>query len=238
MKILIADDEALWANLIKGIFEGHNFEVIVTLNGREVVDLAAKEKVDLILLDVNFPDTNGFLICEKASSDPRTESIPVVLLTAQSDPSDLKHGLECGASDYVEKHSSSLELLARVESILKNKNRIKNFYTYEAIVENSPYSIAIIKDAKIGYANKTFLRDFGYENFNELKDIEFINFVIDDDIPVFQSLIDQVNESNNVEFFAFTGKKKNQETVKIEASLKKIQINADIAFAFSCKIVN
>jgi PAS domain S-box-containing protein len=238
MKILIADDEALWANLIKGIFEGHNFEVFVTLNGNEVVEIAAKEKVDLILLDVNFPNTNGFLICEKITTDLRTKAIPVVLLTAQSDPSDLKHGLECGATDYVEKQSSSLELLARVQSIIKHKARFKNFYTYESIIEDSPLSIGLISNEKIIYVNKTFLRDFGFEKMEDIIGSDCFNLMVEEDIPYFKSLMDQVNTSSHVEFFSFTVKEKDNNTIKFDASLKKIQINDETALLLNCKPVN
>jgi DNA-binding response OmpR family regulator len=235
MKILISDDEALWANLIKGIFEGHGYEILVTVKGKEVPDLAIKEKVDLVLLDVNFPDTNGFDILEKLQSNPASRIIPVVLLTAQVDPSDLKRGLELGASDYVEKNSSSLELLARAQSVLRRKTRFQNFYNYDSIFNNFPYALSLIQDGKIVFCNSTFRVLFGFEESDNLNAIKYDDIISEDDIPLYKSIYDQVLTHERTEYFKCRGKKYNNTEINLKVSLNKIKIIVDDAVLFCCQ---
>jgi DNA-binding response OmpR family regulator len=235
MKILISDDETLWANLIKGIFEGHGYDILVTIKGKEVPEIAVREKVDLILLDVNFPDTNGFDILEKLRSNPASSVIPVVLLTAQSDPSDLKRGLELGASDYVEKNSSSLELLARVQSVLRRKVRFQNFYNYDSVFNNLPYAVSLIRDNGIVFCNSTFRKLFGFEESDNLNILKYSDVVFEDDIPLFTSIYEQVLTHDRIEYFQCRGKKYNNESVNLKISLNKIKVIVDELVLFCCQ---
>lgn len=237
MKILIADDEVLWANLIKGILEGHNYQVVITLKGKEVSDLAYRENVDMVLLDVNFPDGNGFDICHQIKSNVHTEDIPVILLTAQSDPSDLKRGLEFGASDYVEKHSSSLELLARVQAVLRQRQKTNILYNYKNIVENSLYLIALISGDKFIFANRKFLGTFGFADLNEIIQIEYKNTIADDDVNTIQSMINEVMQTDEIKHLNYRGKKKSGEIINLKAGINRIKIISDFVIALYCKVV-
>ncbi len=170
-KILIADDEALWANLIKSVLESHGYNVIVTTKASEIVDIALKEEVDLILLDITFPDMNGLDICKSITTNPETEHIGVILLTSQTDPSDVKRGLEAGANDYVEKQASSLELIARMQAVLKNRKKYISLLFLKSILENSPYPVFSICNDQISFASKKIISLLKYteEEFLKLK---------------------------------------------------------------------
>jgi PAS domain S-box-containing protein len=191
-KILIADDEALWANLIKGIMEGHGYQVFVTTHAAEVVKLAISEDVDLILLDINFPDMSGLEICQTISSNPETEHISILLLTSQSDPSDLKRGLESGANDYVEKQSSSLELIARMQAVLRKRKKYNALLFLKSLLENSPYPVLTLKEEKITYINHKFAALLQHPGNEELLNLNISDLMHEDELEDFKKHLSDV----------------------------------------------
>ena len=200
-KILIADDEALWANLIRGIMEGHGYQVFVTTHATEVVKMAIAEDVDLILLDINFPDMSGLDICQTISSNSDTEHISILLLTSQSDPSDLKRGLESGANDYVEKQSSSLELIARMQAVLRKRKKYNALLFLKSLLENSPYPVLTIKDEKISYINHKFTALLKHSGSEELLNNPVSTFIYEDELEDFNMHLNNViNSKTNYEF--------------------------------------
>jgi len=200
-KILIADDEALWANLIKGIMEGHGYQVFVTIKSSEVINIAVREDVDLVLLDINFPDINGLEICQSLSSNPETEHIAVLLLTSQCDPSDLKRGLEAGASDYVEKQSSSLELIARMQAVLRKRKKTNALLFLRSVLEKSPYPVLTLRDEKITYVSNKLYSLLNYENGEEVQNLQIKDLIHEDEIDDFNKHLNIVDsEKTNYEF--------------------------------------
>jgi PAS domain S-box-containing protein len=202
-KILIADDEALWANLIKGIMEGHGYQVFVTTHSSEVVKMAVSEDVDLILLDINFPDINGLEICQTISSNPDTEHISILLLTSQSDPSDLKKGLEAGANDYVEKQSSSLELIARMQAVLRKRKKYNALLFLKSLIENSPYPVLTIKEEKISYINNKFAALLKYSSDEELLNAQISSFIHEDEQENFSKQLNSIIDKKGKYEFPF-----------------------------------
>ena len=179
-KILIADDEILWLNLIKGTLEKNGYQVYITTHASEVEQLAISNNVDLALLDINFPDDDGLTICNKLKSNPKTEHIAVIMLTAQGDPTDLKKGFESGANDYIEKQASSLELLERIKALLKAKDKIYSLFVYKNLFDNSPYPMMTIKEETINNINQKFTDILKYNNPKELINSN-ISLLIDED---------------------------------------------------------
>lgn len=118
-RILVIDDLPENVFMLKDRLEQEGYEVLTAYNGKSGIEKAQSELPDLILLDVMMPDINGFEVCKILVDDSRTSDIPIILVTAKTDPEDIKEGLDAGAYDYIKKPINKIELLARVKSELK-----------------------------------------------------------------------------------------------------------------------
>jgi DNA-binding response OmpR family regulator len=116
--ILVAEDEQDIRNLIAFSLQYVGYTVIQAANGEEAVEKAPKAQPDLIMLDVRMPKLNGYEACRKLKSLPSTQRIPVVFLSARGQETEIKHGLELGAEEYILKPFAPDELQQRVKSIL------------------------------------------------------------------------------------------------------------------------
>ena len=121
-KILIVDDEPANLFLLELILED-NYTIVKTNNGREALDLIEKEVPDLILLDIMMPGMDGLEVCKAIVSNELTKDIPIILVTAKIQDEDVEKGLNLGATDYIKKPISDVELKARVKSALRIKHR-------------------------------------------------------------------------------------------------------------------
>jgi two-component system phosphate regulon response regulator PhoB len=115
--VLIVDDEKDLRALLDFNLRQAGYRTVQAANGSEALARAATHRPDLILLDLNLPDLPGTDVCRQLKSDPSTESIPVVMLTARSGEEDRVRGFELGAEDYVPKPFSIRELLLRLEVV-------------------------------------------------------------------------------------------------------------------------
>jgi len=113
-KILIVDDVVSNVLLLKILLTNEKFQVCTASNGNMCVEQAKKEHPDLILLDVMMPDISGFDTAVILKKDPETQDIPIIFLTALNNPSDLVHGFQVGASDFLTKPFNKEELVIRV----------------------------------------------------------------------------------------------------------------------------
>ncbi|HRE42013.1 MAG TPA: response regulator [Ignavibacteria bacterium] len=123
IKVLVVDDEKDIVDLLKYNLEKENeFEVITAYNGKEALDILQTDKPALILLDIMMPELNGFEVCKKLKSEPSTNKIPVIFLTAKENEIDEIVGLELGADDYIQKPISPRKVMARIKSVLRRSN--------------------------------------------------------------------------------------------------------------------
>ena len=120
--ILIVEDEPPIQELIRFNLENSNYSVITCDSGEEVEDIVQADKPDLILLDIMLPGINGLEICKRLQADTTSQKIPIIILSALGEESDIINGLELGASDYISKPFSPKILLARVKSALRRSN--------------------------------------------------------------------------------------------------------------------
>jgi two-component system, OmpR family, phosphate regulon response regulator PhoB len=118
-RVLVADDEADVAELIRYHLKAAGFEVDVVTDPGVVIARSRAFQPDLVILDVMMPDISGFQLCRLMRADPTLASVPVVFLTAKSQPDDRVQGLELGADDYITKPFIPKELVLRVQSILR-----------------------------------------------------------------------------------------------------------------------
>jgi two-component system phosphate regulon response regulator PhoB len=118
-KVLIVEDEAPLAELLRYNLEAEGFRVSSVESGEEAELTVAEDKPDLIILDWMLPAVSGIELCRRFRSKSETRSIPILMLTARGEESDRIRGLSTGADDYVVKPFSLPELMARVKAILR-----------------------------------------------------------------------------------------------------------------------
>jgi PAS domain S-box-containing protein len=121
--ILNVDDDEGCRYAVTRILELNNFRVHEAGNAADALRLARSEQPDLVLLDINLPDLNGFEVCRRLKSEPATSRIPVVHITASStNPGDMARGLESGADNYLVEPVEPEVLLATINSILRARH--------------------------------------------------------------------------------------------------------------------
>ncbi|NIK70472.1 MULTISPECIES: response regulator transcription factor [unclassified Paenibacillus] len=116
IQILIADDDLEIAELIKIYLTNEGYQVLIAGNGREAMELIAKESVQLMILDVMMPEMNGLEVVRAVRAE---YGIPILMLSAKAEDMDKIMGLTTGADDYMVKPFNALELIARVKSLLR-----------------------------------------------------------------------------------------------------------------------
>ncbi len=192
-KILIIEDEV---NMIEGLrfnLEARDYIVIASQDGETGLKRAVEEQPDLILLDLMLPGINGYEVCKKLKeSNPE---IPIVMLTAKSQESDIITGLDLGADDYITKPFSILELLARINAMLRRsgtnstipdpfqfRNIEINFRKYEAFKDGktlkmSPREYEILhylleRKGEVVTRDDLLNQVWGYESFPYTRTID------------------------------------------------------------------
>ena len=118
-RILIADDEPFNRELLEAFLSEGNYELEYAADGQETLDKTASFKPDLILLDVMMPKLSGYEVCEKLKKEPETSSVMILMVTALSDLGDVERAVAVGCDDFLSKPINQIELLIRVENLLK-----------------------------------------------------------------------------------------------------------------------
>ena len=120
-RILVAEDEAYILKMLDFRLKSLGHEILGAVDGGQALEIATREKPDLILLDIMMPVMNGFQVLRRLKSQEETKNIPVIMLTAKSQEKDIVTGLESGAADYVTKPFNFAELIARVNRALTSR---------------------------------------------------------------------------------------------------------------------
>ena len=118
-KILVVDDEPSVVDYVETILHNWKYETCSCENGSSLMDIVAAEKPDLILLDVMLPDIDGITLCHRLKSNPKTNSIPVIMLTSLTDVTTVHEAILYGASDYVSKPVDVPSLKTKIEKAFK-----------------------------------------------------------------------------------------------------------------------
>jgi two-component system alkaline phosphatase synthesis response regulator PhoP len=137
-KVLIVDDNNQNVELLQAYLDSLPVEVIVAGDGLEAMEKVSSDQPDLILLDIMMPRMSGFEVCQKLKSNPSTRDIPIIMITALNEISDIERGVECGTDDFLTKPVNKLELLTRVKSLLRLrhlKNELERALAYMADLE-------------------------------------------------------------------------------------------------------
>ena len=147
--ILIIDDTKLNLEMMKAMLQGE-YRILTATNGQDGLHLARTEKIDLILLDVEMTGMDGFETCARLKSDPATENIPVIFVTARDEVSEETKGLALGAIDYIIKPFRAPIVKARVRNHVRMKQQQDQLHQtnlhlrqLSAAVEQSPVSVGL-----------------------------------------------------------------------------------------------
>ena len=117
-RILIVEDEAELVEMIKMRLEAADYEVISAFDGQEGLDVAKKEKPDLIILDLMLPKMGGYKVCGLLKKDARYARIPVIIFTARAQEEDIKLSQEVNADAYIIKPFEPQVLLSKIKELL------------------------------------------------------------------------------------------------------------------------
>lgn len=116
--ILIVDDSPTEAHVLKGMLEKNGFETVTAENGSDGIERAKELQPDLILMDVVMPGLNGFQATRQLTKDPKTASIPVIIVTTKDQETDRVWGIRQGATDFLTKPVSEKVLMEKINAAL------------------------------------------------------------------------------------------------------------------------
>jgi len=183
-RILIVDDEPDIANLLRVYFKSRKYDVLVASRGSEALEICRRQMPQLIVLDINLPDMNGFDVCQALRRNLRTSHIPIIFLTQRDQRSDKIAGLELGADDYVTKPFDIQELHLRVQNSLRRAS-------YESLthpISGLPGSKLVEQQFRELLQQESWaLLYLGLENFVHFNEI--YGFVMGDDVLKFTALV-------------------------------------------------
>jgi two-component system, sensor histidine kinase and response regulator len=157
--ILVVDDEPDNFDVIQSLLPGETYTLHYAMNGQQAIASLEKYDPDVILLDVMMPDISGIEVCKKIKSMSEWKSIPIVMVTALSSKEDLAMCLASGADDFVSKPVNSLELRARVNSMLRIKKQHDRIQSLSKLQRTNIHSLThnlheIRVDLAGGFANE------------------------------------------------------------------------------------
>jgi two-component system alkaline phosphatase synthesis response regulator PhoP len=143
-RIIVVDDDKDIRKLVESILAKEGFVTTGAENGADAMKKIQASRPDLVLLDLQLPDKDGFEVCKDLRNDPSTKYVPIVFLTVQNLDSYKIAGLEMGADDYITKPFNQTELLARVKAVLR---RVDWRDKKESVLKDGPLSVDLEKHA-------------------------------------------------------------------------------------------
>ncbi len=117
-RILLVEDEQSLAKLVKQRLEKEGFEVEVTSDGEEALNLSSSFAPDLIILDIMLPGIGGYEVCSRLRTTKITKNTPIIMFTARGGDMDKAMGFQCGANDYIVKPYDPKILLEKIRNLL------------------------------------------------------------------------------------------------------------------------
>lgn len=121
-KILIIDDDLRHDKMMSYLLLSKGFDVTYALSGQEAIEklrLKVVERPDIILMDIMMPQMDGFETFKEIRKEPNLKDIPIIMLTALSDPQNMEKAIAIGAADYIEKPFSPSDVIARIKKVVE-----------------------------------------------------------------------------------------------------------------------
>lgn len=118
-RVLIADDNEPNVELLEAYLAGVDVEIAIAVDGQDTLDKVAEFNPHVLLLDVMMPKMSGFEVCQKLKSDPKTSGVMILMVTALNELGDIERAVDAGTDDFLSKPVNKVELVKRVENMLK-----------------------------------------------------------------------------------------------------------------------
>lgn len=154
VRVCVVDDHVQQAKVLCEGLRLHDYEAFEAHCGIEALEVCAREKVDLVLLDVGLPDIDGYEVCKRLKEAPATKDVAVIFVTAKGEPEDISRGYKLGASDYVTKPFNLPMVMVRVEAVMRNKEVANQLQTEEISLDDYGYT-----DHLTGLKNRRYLME-------------------------------------------------------------------------------
>jgi CheY-like chemotaxis protein len=119
-RVLVADDEENNRTLLRELLQAHGHEVTEAVDGEQALQEVTSSSPDVVILDVMMPKLNGFAVCRRLKEDPRTATVPILLITALADRQDRLTGIGAGANDFLTKPIDTQDVLLRVRDAIRS----------------------------------------------------------------------------------------------------------------------
>ena len=139
-KVLVVDDNMQNLELILAYLEDIDCQTLSAEGGQQALEIIEHETPDLVLLDVMMPKISGFEVCKKIKNNPKSQQIPVIMVTALNEIGDIERAIASGTDDFLSKPVNKWELLTRVRTMLKLKHltdQLERTLTYLSEIEQN-----------------------------------------------------------------------------------------------------
>ena len=145
-KILVVEDDSTIRTILGMALDGAGFKnVSMAGRGDDGLDVARREKPDLVLLDLMLPGLDGFTVAKRIRETPELSGTRIIMLTARTQSDDIVRGLECGADDYVTKPFDRKVLLARVRAVLRRGLPVTEGIDFDGLTLDEPNRVAKLR---------------------------------------------------------------------------------------------
>ncbi|MDX8377191.1 MAG: response regulator [Mariprofundales bacterium] len=165
--LLLADDDLMFRIMLSRALGNHGYKILVAENGQEAVDVFNREEVDIVLLDADMPDMDGFAACKLISD--QNEDMPVLIVTASDDHAFIDKAFAAGAADYIQKPIHHQLLQHRLDYLLNVAQQSKHLHhseiLFRSLFEDAPIAYqSLNKDGEIINVNQAWATMLGYDN--------------------------------------------------------------------------
>ena len=118
-KILLVDDALFNRRLVETVLKPQGYKLLMAANGQEGIDLAIRERPDLILMDIQLPDIDGYMAAKVLKNRTETRAIPIIALTASTSPEDIQRATEAGCTGYISKPFNTMAFPGMIADLLR-----------------------------------------------------------------------------------------------------------------------
>jgi diguanylate cyclase (GGDEF)-like protein len=227
-RVLIVDDDNHIRELVKLSLVHKDFDLAEAHDGVEALEKIRKNVPDLLILDLMMPRLDGFEVCQMLRQNPKTENLPIIMLTAKTQILDKVQGLKKGADDYITKPFNPLELEARIDAVLSRHdnsiklNSVTGLPAYDALIDK-------LRDtkAKIIFFDIVNFRDynkkFGFQKGNDL--LKLVSRIVRRRVHEFGTSEDFVSHIGSDDFVVLTYADSDRLVEELKKSIEN-QINS------------
>ena len=222
--LLVDDSEEILDFIAEDLSD--KYRVLKAKNGTEALSLLHQENVQLVVSDILMPVMDGFELCEKIKGSVEFSHIPVILLTAKNTLQSKITGLEHGADAYIEKPFSPEFLQAQISSLIKNRNKIREYFASSPLIHMKTMAYSKADEQFLGKLHETICRNIDNTNL----DVDLLADNMNISRPTLYRKIKSVSALSPNELINLTRLKKAAELL-VEGNLKIYEISERVGFS-------